>query len=149
MEAVKREAGHQIKRWGQDPHTPGENTSTTSYAVTHPIQSRNPMLNRTTRRLSAGGAVSARRATTTTAAKDITFGVVVSTSITVTNPNPVTALVKYGEASPPHSAKPSIMLTDTMRRAKSSRPVRRWSRGHSRANAHRNAGANANGYAYR
>ena len=52
-------------------------------------------------------------------------------------------------AAPSHRAKGSATPIGTMRYARSSSRVRRWTRGHSLANAHSTAGANANGYAYR
>ena len=61
----------------------------------------------------------------------------------------LTGPARYSDSTLTQNAQPNPTLIGTMRRAKSSRPVRRWIRGHSLANAHSIAGANRNGYEYR
>ena len=113
-----------------------------------PIHASIPRPNATTRLTSSAGAVCARRTTTTTAASDKAFAVAMVASRTATERAPLTASwtnpATYTAARPAHMAHVIATLTGTIRRARSSSQVRRCTRGHSLANAHRNAGGIAN-----
>ena len=107
------------------------------------------MPNTATRLASSAGAVGARSTTTATAPSANRFKA-------ATDPSKHTqkiagstapACESPNNATPPiQNKQPTDTLTPIIRRARSSNRVRRRTRGHSRANAHRNAGANMNGY---
>ena len=93
--------------------------------------------------------VCARSTTTTTAPSDNRFKATKipsnSTQETARGTRPARASTNHVTV-PTQMRQPTSTLTGTIRRARPSSRVPRWTRGHSRANAHRNAGANRNGY---
>ena len=107
------------------------------------------MLNTATRLASSAGAVRARSTTTTTAARANSSKLAKIPSNTTRE---TAGATRPARASASHVTLPTQMrqpistLAGTIRRARPSSRVPRWTRGHSRANAHRNAGANMNGY---